>query len=104
MSKKMPYTVPQGYFETLDQRMMAAIAAEENKKSPRRRPLVPYFALAGFVAALVTAGTFFLRSVTDRVDEDGYGQILSESQLTDEDIFNYLIDSGCSTDYFADAL
>ncbi|MCQ2184709.1 MAG: hypothetical protein MJY62_04795 [Bacteroidales bacterium] len=105
MERKMPYNVPEGYFETLDQKMMGAVAAHINKK--QRRPvvrLVPYFAFTAVIAVMVVAGTVFLRSVTGQTDFQGYDQTFAESTLTDEDILNYLIDSGCSTDYFAENL
>ena len=76
MRKQVPYSVPEGYFDSLQTRL---------SDIPQRRTSVnwmPYLALAASFALLVAVGSFVLNRTS------------SSYQADDSEIIEYLIDSG----------
>ncbi len=63
--KKMPYSVPEGYFESFGARLGARIRQEEGlRREPVKRRifparLIPYFSVAAAVAIIVALGVTF---------------------------------------------
>lgn len=111
--KKMPYEVPEGYFEAFKGK-----AATKNTPSAGIFvKLTPYLATAAAFLFLVTAGTLLLETVTPEpefsqedylvfsdnivntiVMELEYGDQIAEAEINDEDIINYLIDNGITAE------
>lgn len=111
--KRMPYSVPEGYFETFK-------ADVEARKAPSEGMFVklsPYLAVAAAFLFLVTAGTFLLENTTPGQEfsqEDylvfsdniintiamqiEYEEQTAVAEIDDEDIINYLIDSGITAE------
>lgn len=111
--KQMPYTVPEGYFESFK----AQAAKPMVRKIDFRARIAPYAAMAAVFIFMVTAGTFFLeKSVPEyqMTEEDyvmfsdnfmntiayemEYGSALAEAELSEEDIINYLIYTGVTAE------
>ena len=80
MTKRNPTSVPDGYFASLQERLLA-IPAQESK--PRFR-VAPYLAFAASLVALAVIGNFILRR--------------SEPGLSDDDIRNYLLASNTTVE------
>lgn len=76
MNKKLPYTTPEGYFESLKDRL-------NEIPSGHRYLLVPYFALVAAFAAIFIVGNIILSHTAVK-------------STTDEQIIEYLIDSRLS--------
>lgn len=106
--KKCPYTVPEGYFDSLRHNIK-----RNGQKGRNVLTLVtPYIAMAASFALLVTAGTFFLKKVTaedtmtyeDYIVHSDHYSIYIESdmeeqeEISDEDLVNYLIYSGVTAE------
>lgn len=110
--KKMPYSVPDGYFEKFKEQIKPY---EQTGRHLFAARLMPYAAMAAMFVFLVTAGTFFLRKSTpaDEFTQEDY--ILFSDNLTnaiyyentyhyadaeieDEDIIEYLIYCGTSAE------
>ena len=113
--RKNPYSVPEGYFDSLKER-----AAKYAHPAPApvfqfRRVLYTAISMAAMFILMVTAGTLLLKGVTpaeDLTEEDYmvftegyidlemYDEELSEqyadASITDEDIVEYLIYTGVS--------
>ena len=109
--KKMPYSIPDGYFEqfkTKAYRQQAVTVSLWNRLSP-------YVATAALFLFLMTAGTFILEKTSanhgmtqedyilfsdnlmNTISYDDYGDSqLAEAEINEEDIINYLIYSGIS--------
>ena len=116
--RKNPYSVPEGYFDSLKER-----AAKYAQPTPApvfqfRRVLYTAISMAAMFILMVTAGTLLLKGVTpaeDLTEEDymvfteGYIELemydeeLSEqyadASVTDEDIMEYLIYTGVSEEF-----
>lgn len=111
--KQMPFTVPEGYFESFK----AEAAKPMVHKVSFMNRFAPYAAMAAVFACLVTAGTFLLERTTpayQMTEEDymlfsdnmmntityemEYGDQLAEAEISDEDIINYLIYSGITAE------
>jgi hypothetical protein len=76
MNKKLPYSTPSGYFDSLQSRL---------SRIPARRTrfnFVPYLALAVSFSLLVLIGNYILTKST------------ASQPASDEAIIEYLIDSG----------
>lgn len=112
--KQMPFTVPDGYFESF----MAANAVPVARKVSLWNRIAPYAAMAAVFVSLVMTGTFLLeRSVPQyhMTEEDyvifsdnmmntivyemEYGSQLAEAEVSSEDIINYLIYTGVSAEH-----
>lgn len=105
--KEMPYSVPEGYFETFK----AQAVPYKEKEIGLVGRLMPYVAMAAVFVFLVTAGTFFLQR-TSPVEEFTHEDFLvfssgisnseyyesmnqiADADLAEEDIIAYLIYSG----------
>jgi hypothetical protein len=97
--KSTPFNVPDGYFENLKTELkMIPKQQEKPAKVVRWKPFVRFASIAAVVAALITAGAFFL----DKGGNDtGFTVIEGETDyfadlesLTEEDIIEYLISTG----------
>lgn len=115
MMKKDNISVPEGYFEELRQRL-SLIPAERTSVFSR---VAPYFALAASFLIILVVGTVIVGKTTadsafdDDIDSfivadlipstDPYALFRNEveetSSLSEEDIVNYLIESGLSVNY-----
>ena len=80
MSKKLPYSTPEGYFEGLQARLAEIPAG----RRPFFAVVKPYLALACCFVVAVVVGNFIL-SKTAGTQAEG---------ASDEEIVEYLIDSG----------
>ena len=106
--KEMPFSLPEGYLESL-RNELKAIPRLDEKKVPIFRRLIPYISLAAAFAMIVTIGGFILEK-TDGTDfshedyivfsEDMTNTILYDTDeqyadaLSDDDIIEYLIYTG----------
>ena len=112
-SGKAGFKVPEGYFEGLKARLNR-IPEQRAELGPVQR-IKPYLALAASFAAILIAGNVVLRSTAERIlsddfyEELGYVSLLQADEylqsdtarqdtISDEDVINYLIDSGVSTE------
>lgn len=110
--RKMPFSVPEGYFETFKDSVRPY---EKCEVIPFRNRIRPYLALAAMFVLLVTAGTLFLRNTTDSdefsqedflvfsgnlINTEYYEEFdqLAVADIADEDIIEYLIYSGISAE------
>ncbi len=123
--KKQMYSVPEGYFGNLQERLMRIPSqqlAGETVSGPqpaKRLRLRPYLALAASFVAAFIIGNAILKSTAGKSAEDyTYEQYValtspasiynmayenslgydSQESITDEDIVNYLIASDCSSE------
>lgn len=116
--KKSPYSVPEGYFESLRER---AVKYAEPAPAPVfqfRKILMTAVSLAAMFILMVTAGTFFLEKATPAEDvthedyivfSDGYFDLemyddqmaeqYADASISDEDIVEYLIYTGVSEEF-----
>lgn len=112
-SGKAGFKVPEGYFEGLKARL-GSIPEQRTVSAPVLR-MKPYLALAASFAAILIAGNVVLRSTAERFPADdlyeelGYVSLLQADEylqsdtarqdtISEEDVINYLIDSGVSTE------
>ena len=113
-------SVPEGYFSDLRARLNSIPGESAAHSGPWSR-VRPYLALAASFAAIVLIGNAVLRDTVKSpssdpfLGEDSYADIISitnpeilynESEfdmeeLSDEDIINYLIESGVRTEHLA---
>ncbi len=115
MTKKTDISTPEGYFQDLQQRLMALPASAPEKQPSKVRRFAPYLAYAASLALLVAVGNFVLRkTAAPAVQEDPYWDYISylsdvldpdgcyeapaseELSLSNEDIVNYLLASNIS--------
>lgn len=123
IGKKNPYGVPEGYFSALEKRLGEIPAQSAGRSVPVRRKAVPYIAAAAALAAVITGGTAILGTMSEHSADgeistlemfrmsdlvpvtDPYLIYSSESEeeddVTDEDIAEYLINSGTTLEYIA---
>ena len=119
MNQKQLHNVPEGYFENLQTRL-SAIPQQHSAVTPWVR-MRPYLAMAAAFAAMVVGGTALLRSTARPAsvlsDEDlfSYAQLIprtdpymiydesaqAEESYSEEDIINYLIETGVSLELLA---
>lgn len=110
MTKRNPISVPDGYFQNLEQRLQQIPAQAE---APRRvHRLAPYLAYAASLAALAVIGNFILRKtavqednswdyvsyLAQSLDPDGLVELKEAEELTDDDIRSYLLASNISVE------
>lgn len=116
--KKLPYSVPEGYFDRMKADMVSFVTEREERQKPFIARLAPYAAVAAAFIFLVTAGTFILEKTTPATDQaefdefyfysnmipvtDPYAvETIQENQydeIQDEDIIEYLIYSGVTAE------
>lgn len=120
--KKIQFSVPEGYFQKLQGRLEAIPEKSAEMKPSRWNVVKPYLAMAAAFAMILTGGTAVLKMTTDKVvdtkmsdyDEIRMADLVpvtepylvylnksGESDITDEDITAYLIDSGMSLDHIS---
>ncbi len=117
---KPSYGVPDGYFDSLKARLGSI--AEEKAVAPGTWMRVrPYLAMAAGFAAILVIGNAILRNTVSRqstdqsLNENTYADMIAVTHpealmnvmeydhetLSDEDIINYLIESGTEMEYLA---
>lgn len=110
--RKMPYTVPEGYFEQVKAEISRSTGAEEGVSLWRKA--VPYISVAATFLIMVSAGTFFLEKTTqqdgmtyedylvhsDVLIEAEYEQDtqIADATIAAEDIIEYLIYTGVTAE------
>lgn len=101
--RKSPYTVPEGYFDSLRKEVSGYVRPVAVKVSLWQR-LAPLAAVAAMFIIMVTAGTFFLRSTSpeDGITQEDYivfaGDYSADAGVSEDDIIEYLIYTGVSED------
>lgn len=112
MTKNSDIRVPEGYFEDLQDRLLAR-RGETLQRPPVQR-LAPYLAYAAMLSFAVVIGTAILRKTAAPAEEDlVYGAYMNylamsmdpdgavysfeDYELTREDLVDFLIDEGVST-------
>lgn len=110
MTKSNPISVPDGYFQNLEQRLQQIPA---QTAAPRRvHRLAPYLAYAASLALLAVIGNFILRQtavqedggwdyvsyLAQSLDPDGLVELKETEELTDDDIRSYLLASNISVE------
>ena len=108
-----PYSVPEGYFDSLKERAMKY--AQPAPVFQFKRVLYTAVSMAAMFILMVTAGTFFLKGVTSAEDlteedymvftdgyidlelyDDGLSEQYADASISNEDIVEYLIYTGVS--------
>ena len=79
MNKKLPYSVPEGYFNDLSERLCEL--PSRHARVPFLVAFRPYLAMAVCLAVLLVAGNWLLKET-------------SSQQGSDDSVVEYLIDSG----------
>ena len=117
MSTRKDIITPEGYFEDLQDRLLAIPRQAAAPRGIRR--LTPYAAFAASIAAAVLIGNFVLRQTAVPAEDDGWTylsyltQVLDpdggslvdgdawaeESALSEDDIVNYLLADGISVEH-----
>ena len=116
--RKCPYSVPEGYFDSLKERAVKYAQPTPAPVFQFKRVLYTAVSMAAMFILMVTAGTFFLKGVTpaeDLTEEDymvftkGYIDLemyeedlveqYADAAVTDEDIVEYLIYTGVSEEF-----
>ena len=116
--KKCPYSVPEGYFESLKEK-----AVKYSKPAPApvfrfKRVVMTAVSMAAMFILMVTAGTFLLEKTTPAEDmthedyivfsdgyfnlemyEDDMSEQYADASITDEDIVESLIYTGVSEEF-----
>ena len=117
MIRKNDILVPDGYFEDLQGRLSGIPAARAAAEAPHGvRRFAPYAAIAASMLLAVTVGNWILRRTAVRDVQGDYESMLiaealgttqadyylleedSVGFLSDEDIVNYLIESGTTVE------
>lgn len=118
MTKRNDISVPQGYFEDLEQRL-GRIPHKEMRPTTLQK-VSPWLAYAASVAILAAVGGFVFRKAAASVQEDysweyisylsrsldpdGVVELQETTELTEEDIVNYLLaDNSISVEFLAEA-
>ena len=117
--KNSPYSVPEGYFESLKERAVKYSKPAEIAPMQFRRILWTAISMAAMFIIMVTAGTMFLKGVTpeddltqedyivfsdgyfdlEMYDTDGMAEQYADASISDEDIIEYLIYTGVSQEF-----
>lgn len=111
--KKVPYNVPDGYFEELRSRLQHPEAKVAGHNS-FLKAMAPYASMAAAFALIVTVGTHILKSTSppedmtfedylvhsDYMVSNGYENDINviNSEIEDEDIVDYLIYTGVTAE------
>ncbi len=113
MTKKNEISVPEGYFEKLEQ-SLSRIPRQEVRPTVMQK-VSPWLAYAASLAILATLGNFIFRQssaasaleddswdyisyLSRSLDPDGMIELKETEQLTQEDIVNYLMASNISVE------
>ena len=111
MTKRNPISVPDGYFQNLEQRLQQIPSQQAAPRGGVYR-LAPYLAFAASLAILAVVGNFILRKtavqedtgwdyvsyLAQSLDPDGLVELKETEELTDEDIRSYLLASNISVE------
>ena len=88
MKKTMPYTVPEGFFDMMEERLEQETVAKKEKSNIRKVAFWTGFAVAASLALLLV-----VRQVTPKSNEHSFEQVETAfNQLSDADqeiIFDY---------------
>ena len=88
MKKTMPYTVPDGFFDMMEERLRQESVTKKEKSNLRKVALWMGFAMAASLALLLV-----VRQVTPKGNENSFEQVeMAFNQLSDADqeiIFDY---------------
>lgn len=96
-----PFSVPEGYFESMPERMKSATLV----KGHAQRRLATYMALAASFLILIAGGTFFLRNTDDATPIELYSNhAYTADDMTEDDIIEYLLWSGANVEEFGEYL
>ena len=118
MTKRNDISVPQDYFQNLEQRL-SRIPHQEVRTTTFQK-VSPWLAYAASLASLATVGGFVFRKaaapvqedyswdyisyLSRSVDPDGVVELEENADLTDEDIVNFLLaDNSISVELLAEA-
>ncbi len=113
MTKKNDISVPEGYFENLEQ-SLGRIPRQEVRPTVLQK-VSPWLAYAASLAILATLGNFIFRQssaapawededwdyisyLSRSLDPDGMIELKEDEELTQEDIMNYLLASNISVE------
>ena len=89
MKNKMSFTTPDGYFDSLKERL-AEIPARHPRRTVAQR-LTPYIALAASFALIVAVGSAVLRrTVVPQASDAEIIEYLIDSDMTLAQIYDYL--------------
>lgn len=106
--KEMPFSLPEGYMESL-RKELKTIPQRNTKKIPIFNRIIPYVSLAAAFAMIVTIGGFILEKTTQQdlsyedyivFSDDMTNTIFYDTEelyadaLSDDDIIEYLIYTG----------
>ena len=106
--KEMPFSLPEGYMESL-RKELKTIPQRNTKKIPIFNRIIPYVSLAAAFAVIVTIGGFILEKTTQQdlsyedyivFSDDMTNTLLYDTDelyadaLSDDDIIEYLIYTG----------
>lgn len=117
--KNNPYSVPEGYFESLKDRAVKYSKPSDVAPMQFKRILTTAISMAAMFIIMVTAGTMFLKGVTpeedlteedyivfsdgylelEMYDTDGMAEQYADASISDEDIIEYLIYTGVSQEF-----
>ena len=96
--KSMPFTVPEGYFEGLKAELKTIPKQAKPARVVKWKPFVRFASIAAVIAALITAGAFFLGKDGEdagfTVIQEDAGYYADLQSLTEDDIIEYLISTG----------
>jgi hypothetical protein len=114
--RKCPYSVPEGYFESLKERAVKYSNPAPAPVFQFKRILTTAVSMAAMFVIMVTAGTFLLENTTpeedltqedyivfsdgyfglEMYDDGGLSEQYADASISDEDIVEYLIYTGVS--------
>lgn len=81
IEKKMPYTVPEGFFDEIEKRLMQEVETKKKNRKLRNTALWTGFAVAASLALLLV-----LRQGWHNTDEESFEQVeMAFNQLSDGD-------------------
>ena len=81
MKKSMPYTVPEGFFDEMEKRLMQEVATEKKKPTVRKVALWTSLAVAASLALLLV-----LHQRLAKTEEGSFEQVeMAFNQLSDAD-------------------
>jgi hypothetical protein len=81
MEKKMPYTVPEGFFDEMEKRLMQEVETKKKNRKLRNTALWTGFAVAASLALLLV-----LRQGWHNTEDESFKQVdMAFNQLSDDD-------------------
>ena len=109
--RKMPYSTPEGYFDTLKNDLLRRSVPVCNERRSMNR-LISYASVVAVLAVLVSAGTFFLKSISEAEDmtyedylvhseiltDEDFHKDIDNIEINEEDIIEYLIYTGVTAE------